>query len=169
MILIRGFQDWYSQGMNQLGNELRDAGEKAEVFPEEQWEAVADSLIKRGKGHGPIILVGFSYGADDVIEISHRLGERGVGVDLLVTIDPVTPRRIGGNVARCVNFYEPNGVWDLFPWLRGMKVEGDSGVLVENLNVRERTDLAVQGTSHATIAANEKVHRAIISLIRTKK
>lgn len=78
--------------MNQLGNELRDAGEKAEVFPEEQWEAVADSLIKRGKGHGPIILVGFSYGADDVIEISHRLGERGVGVDLLVTIDPVTPR-----------------------------------------------------------------------------
>ena len=89
--------------------------------------------------HQPIVLIGFSYGADDVILIARQLNEKQLPVDLLITIDPVTPAKIPSNVKRCVNFYEPNGIWDIFPWLRGVPVEGSSTIENINIGVRLKT------------------------------
>ena len=61
----------------------------ATAYREEQWGDLADALLARPAQ--PLVLVGFSYGADDVILIARRLAEHGRPVDLLVTIDPVTP------------------------------------------------------------------------------
>jgi hypothetical protein len=77
----------------------------------------------------------------------------------------VTPADVPTNVMRCVSFYEPNGFWDIFPWLRGVPLTADPGGHVENTNIRARPDLDEPDTSHGTIAANEKVHRAIIALV----
>jgi hypothetical protein len=165
VILIRGYLDWYSTGIDTLAAEIRDAGIPVETFREEQWGDVADRLIA-DRPTGPIRLVGFSYGADDVILISRRLAEKGIAVDLLVTIDPVTPEAVPANVRRCVDFYEPNGFWDIFPWLRGVPLHGETaGVPVENIDIKARPDLNVEGTSHATVAANPNVHRAVLRLI----
>ncbi len=166
VVVVRGFLDWYSDGMDRLTAELRATGVEATAFREEQWGEVAGALAERDAGE-PLVLVGFSYGADDVVSIARRLADRGRRVDLLVTIDPVTPDRVPANVHRCVNFYEPNGVWDVLPWLRGVPLSPDGGQIgVENIDVRARPDLAEPGTSHATIAANESVHRAIVTLAR---
>ena len=165
--LIRGYLDWYSTGMDRLADELKSAGIAAAAYREEQWGDLADGLLGRPNLVGPTVLIGFSYGADDVILIAHRLGRHGRRVDLLVTIDPVTPAAVPSNVRRCVNFYEPNGVWDVFPFLRGVPLHADAGAREpENVNVRARADLMEPGTSHATIAGNEKVHRAIVGLAR---
>ena len=155
--LIRGYLDWYSTGMDQLTIELRTDGLNAQAYREEQWGDLADWL----EAHPPhrLILIGFSYGADDVILIARRLNDRHLPVELLITIDPVTPADVTANVKRCVNFYEPNGFWDVFPWLR-VPVRG-----AENINIRARADLAEPGTSHGTIAGNEKIHSAIRSLV----
>jgi len=156
--LVRGYLDWYSTGLDKLTAELKTDGFDAEAYREEQWGDLAESLINHS--HQPLILIGFSYGADDVILIARRLNDRHLPVALLITIDPVTPGDIPINVKRCVNFYEPDGFWDIFPWLRGVPVNGG-----ENINVRARLDLIEPNTTHATIAANKKVHAAIRNLI----
>ncbi len=139
----------------------------AVAYREEQWGHLADALIAQPAGGGPTVLVGFSYGADDVIDIARRLAEHGRSVELLITIDPVTPDAVPANVRRCVNFYEPNGFRDVFPFLRGVPVHADLGGLEpENVNVRERAELVEPGTSHATIAGNEKIDQAIVDLVR---
>ena len=165
--LIRGFRDWYSTGVDRLAAELRADGVAAAAYAEADGSDVADALLARPDLPGPLVLVGFSYGADDVIAIARRLAEHGRPVDLLVTIDPVTPDAIPANVRRCVNFYQPNGVWDALPFLRGVPVRGDpDAVIPENVDVKARPDLAEPDTSHATIAANANVHRQILALVR---
>ena len=145
--------------MDKLTAELKNDGFSAEAFREEQWGDIADGL--KNHHQQPLVLIGFSYGADDVILIARRLNEIHAPVDLLITIDPVTPAEIPANVKTCVNFYEPNGFWDIFPWLRGIPLS--SG---ENINVRARPDLVEPDTSHATIAGNEKIHMAIRALVK---
>ncbi len=162
--LIRGYLDWYSTGVDRLAVELGDAGTPAAAYREEQWGDLADALLARPVA-GRLVLIGFSYGADDVILIARRLSAHGRPVDLLVTIDPVTPAAVPPNVRRCVNFYQPNGIWDAFPFLRGVPLTADA-LPPQNVDVRARPDLVEPDTSHATIAANEKVHRAILALVR---
>lgn len=174
--LVRGFADWYSEGVDLLASELRRQGLGAQSFSEEQWQQLADRLIetRAGDAHDPrrkrgsLVLIGYSWGADDVIAIARDLARRNVAVDLLISIDPVTPDPVPGNVARCVNFYEPNGVLDMLPFLRGIRVEreqGDSAPL-DNVNIRSDQAFAEPDTSHATIASNAKIHRAIVALVR---
>jgi hypothetical protein len=170
--LIRGFQDWYSTGIEALTKELTDAGISSQDFAEAQWRDVGDTLCRTRSGNDaqPLVLIGFSYGADDVVAIARRLNEHHLAVDLLITIDPVTPDAVPANVRRCVNFFQSNGVWDALPWLRGIPLhrEGaanDGRPPLENIDVRHRPDLLEANTNHATIAANEKVHRAIIVLV----
>jgi pimeloyl-ACP methyl ester carboxylesterase len=163
--LIRGFQDWYSTGIDQLSSELKSNNIPSQVYQDEQWRDIAAALLENHSG--PIVLIGFSYGADDVISIARRLNENHLTVTLLITIDPVTPDAVPANVVRCVNFYEPNGFWDIFPWLRGVPLQRENAKSdgIENINIRRRLDLVEPNTSHATIAANAKVHRAIIDLV----
>ncbi len=158
--LIRGYRDWYSTGVDQLAGELRSADITACVFREDQWESLPPVLNNNPRSG--LILIGFSYGADDVILIARRLNEMHRPVDLLITIDPVTPAAVPGNVKQCVNFYEPDGFWDIFPWLRGVPLAGEGRI--ENIDIRNDPLLNEPGTSHSTIAANPKVHQAIKQL-----
>lgn len=163
--LIRGYLDWYSTGIDDLTSELRRGSINAEAFREEQWGDLSQAIIEHP--HRPIVLIGFSYGADDVILISRRMNERHLPVDLLITIDPVTPAAVPANVKRCLNFYEPNGFWDMFPWLRGVPLNGEAGVAPENINIRSQPELDQPGTSHGTIARNEKLHARIRELVKS--
>jgi hypothetical protein len=168
VLLVRGFQDWYSTGVDSLASELRTAGVDAQAFPEDRWNDLADEFSKQPmNNHEPLVLIGFSYGADDVVAISRKLGAEGRPVDLLVTIDPVTPGAVPKNVVRCINFFQSNGPMDMLPWLRGIPLARESGSQqpLENIDIRSRPDLLEPNTSHATIAANRKVHAAIVDLV----
>jgi pimeloyl-ACP methyl ester carboxylesterase len=162
VILIRGFLDWYSAGVDQLANQLHDQGVPCQVYREDQWREVGKQL--RNYPRQPLVMIGFSYGADDAILIARQLNDVHQNVDLLITIDPVTPADIPPNTRRCCDFYQSNGIWDVFPWLRGMPVKGAGAV--ENINLRNRPDLLEADTSHATIAGNAKVRAGIIALVR---
>jgi pimeloyl-ACP methyl ester carboxylesterase len=124
--LLRGWRGLWSEGIDRLGDELRDAGVDAEVFRADQAPALGDALVERfGKPgpHMPLVLIGFSYGADNAVQIAAKLRRAGIGVDLLLTIDPVTPPPVPGNVRMCRNYYQSNGPLDLFPWLRGIPLQ----------------------------------------------
>ena len=167
--LLRGWRGLWSQGIDQLGEELRASGVDARVFRADQASDLGDALVTRfGKPRPrvPLVLIGFSYGADDAVQVAATLDRAGIGVDLLLTIDPVTPPPVPANVKACHNYYQSNGPLDLLPWLRGIPLEpadgsGSPGRLV-NVNIRDRPDLLEPGTSHATIAANPRLHRVLV-------
>jgi pimeloyl-ACP methyl ester carboxylesterase len=170
--LLRGFIGVFSTGIDHLGAEVNAAGVHGAVFQDDQWSALADSIAAHYRGHPeaePLVLVGHSYGADDAINIARRLDQANVPVNLLITLDPVTPRRVPGNVRLCVNLYQSNGIWDNLPWLRGIPLQqepGSKGVLI-NSNIRtDRTDLLYADLNHFNIEKKQKVHDEVLRLLK---
>jgi pimeloyl-ACP methyl ester carboxylesterase len=168
--LVRGWQDLWSEGIDQLGREIRETGRDAHVYRETQWRDLADAIARSyraGAGARPLVLIGFSYGADDVLRMAQQLDHDSIAVDLVITIDPVTPPRVPGNVRACYNYFQTNGVWDIFPWLRGIPLTASRPGQLTNVDIRrDRPDLLEPNTSHATIAANPKLHREIVRICR---
>ena len=112
--LLRGWIGVFSTGVDDLTQKLNDNGVRANVYQDDQWRSLAGAIRKKYKNtnHEPLILVGHSYGADDVVRISRELGRDNIKVDLLITLDPVTPPNVPANVRTCVNLYQSNGIAD---------------------------------------------------------
>jgi pimeloyl-ACP methyl ester carboxylesterase len=167
--LIRGWRDLYSMGMDQLAGELRSSGIDATVYREEQWRELAEAIDARYQptsAHEPLVLIGFSYGADDVLKTALQLDHRGIVCDAVITIDPVTPPKVPGNVRVCYNFFQTNRIWDLFPWFRGVPLESEQPGNLMNINLRkDHPELLEPNTGHTNIAANPRIHRAIIDRV----
>ena len=168
--LLRGFIGIFSTGIDHLGEEINAAGVRANVYQDDQWHDLAEQIAKVYAGkteHEPLILVGHSYGADDVVRIARVLEQYHITVDLLVTIDPVTPPPVPDNVVRTVDLYRPNGIFDAFPFFRGVPLQADSGARAPD-NVNIRTDprhLMDPDTDHFNIEKKEKIHRVVIGEI----
>ncbi|HEY8751297.1 MAG TPA: hypothetical protein VIM11_25160 [Tepidisphaeraceae bacterium] len=162
--LIRGWRDLWSSGIDRLAMEMRQDGLNAQAFRAAQWRELADAIDRSHQSQdNPIVLIGFSYGADDAIEVSRRLHQP---IDLLIAIDPVTPPIVPGNVRMCYDFYETNGFWDVFPWLRGIALNSDAKSNLVNIDLRkQREDLIESDTAHSNIAGNVKLHREIIKMV----
>lgn len=168
--LLRGWRDLWSDGVDALGKSIAAGGLPAHVFKASQADDLGDALLREYRAAStpePLVLVGFSFGADEAIRIARKFDEAKLPVALLVTIDPVTPPEIPANVRAARNFYQSNGALDVLPWLRGVPVRGahaddPTSGRVTNIDVRTREDLLEPNTGHSTIAANAKLHRAII-------
>ena len=170
--LLRGWNGLWSEGVDALAKEIRSNGIDAHVYQQGQAGALGDAIVAHSRNAPnpePLVLIGFSFGADEAIRIARKLDDAGLPVDLLVTIDPVTPPAIPANVRACRNYYQSNGAWDALPWLRGVPVPaGETNrARVVNTNIRDRAELLEPDTGHNTIAANRKVHRAILDEVLT--
>lgn len=169
--LFRGFIGVFSTGMNTLGEELAAGGVRTTVFQADQWDTVADTIAEKYRNNPnvePVVLVGHSYGADNIVRIAQRLKDKNVKIDLLITLDPVTPPKVPANVVQVVNLYQSNGVMDAMPWLRGipLEMEKPDTVKIANLNVRtDRQDLLEDGLNHFNIEKQAKIHAEVIKQI----
>jgi hypothetical protein len=169
--LLRGWIGIFSYGINRLGDKINAAGVRAHVYQEDQWEGLANTIAKKYRSapkHEPLILVGHSFGADDTLRISQLLQQAGITVDLVITIDPVTPPPVPGNITRCINIYQSNGSWDKVPAFRGVPLQLAQGshAELENFDIRKnRTDLLEPGTDHFNIEKKGKVHMEVLRQI----
>jgi hypothetical protein len=168
--LLRGWIGIFSTGIDSLGSQINEQGVHAEVFQETQWSALADAIIKKYENepaHEPIVLIGHSYGADDVILITRRLAEKNIHVDLVVTLDPVTPKKVPANATLVYNLYQPSAM-DSMPFLRGIPLTPDQPGPVElrNINVRvDRPELAEGGVDHFNIEKKPQIHQDVITRV----
>jgi hypothetical protein len=166
--LLRGWIGIFSTGIDNLTAKMNESGVRAHVFQDDQWKSLANAIRKeyRGKqGYEPLVLVGHSYGADDVVRIAREVKKDNITVDLLVTLDPVTPPKIPGNVKTAVNLYQSNGVFDAMPVLRGVKVSPDDpppGKIVQWDIRKERQELLEEGTDHFNIEKKGKIHDEVV-------
>jgi pimeloyl-ACP methyl ester carboxylesterase len=166
--LVRGLVGVFSTGMDELSVKIRQQGIAAEVFQGAQRSDLAKTIASRyaeHPDHEPLVLIGHSYGADDVLRIARELEAQKITVDVLVTCDPVTPPPVPGNIKRLYNYYKSNGKWDTLPWLRGIPLHIDNGspVQLSNFDLADnRRDLLEKNTNHFNIEKNPRLHEDII-------
>jgi hypothetical protein len=163
VLLLRGWFGVFSTGLDGLAEELKARGINAEVASHLHWSAaVSDILRERSAGKtGPIILVGHSQGANNVIDLARSLESYNVPVDLLVTLAPFLQNPVPSNVMRAINYYQSPG------W--GAPLTPDHGFRGKLSNIDVGEDLSI---SHINIDKSARVHadilREIVALSQAK-
>ena len=165
--LVRGLMGNFSLGMDTICGELRQQGVHAVVFQHRQESELGDALVREYSAAGspePLVLIGHSLGADDVVGISRKLAAQNIRVSLIITVDPVMADPVMGNVAQAVNFYRSNGVMDTFPIFRGIPLKTGPGadVALVNFDLNQHEELLEPGTNHFTIDKNTRVQESIV-------
>jgi hypothetical protein len=158
VILLRGWFGVFSTGLDRIADQLKAQGIEVEVAGHLYWStAVTQILRERSAGQArPLVLVGHSQGANNVINMARALQSHGVTVDLLVTISPFLQDSIPANVVKAINYYQAPG------W--GQPVAADRGFRGKIENVNLASDLTV---THITIDKNAKVQAGILHEIAT--
>ena len=166
--ILRGLIGIWSLGLDDLSKKINAAGIQATVFQDDQWHVLAQTIVSNYRGAKnpePLILMGHSYGADNAIGIARILNSCHMKVDLLITLDPVTPPRVPPNVKVVLNYYASRGLADNLPWWRGIPLKADAdfrGALFNFDLAVNRPDLQVKDFSHAEIERDEKIHAEIL-------
>ena len=157
--LLRGWFGVFSTGLDSLAAELRNKGIKAETVGHLAWKTTVSNIIKDhavGKS-GPLVLVGHSQGANNVIDIARLLQRENIAVDLLITLAPAGQDPIPGNVVRAINYYNSPG------W--GAPVTADASYRGKLTNINLGGDI---GIYHMAIDKNPRIQaeieRAILTL-----
>jgi pimeloyl-ACP methyl ester carboxylesterase len=153
VILLRGWFGVFSTGLDSLADELKAKGIKAEVAGHLYWStAVADIVRERAAGKiGPIVLIGHSQGANNVIDAARSLQAHNIPVDLLVTLAPLLQYPVPANVARAINYYQSPG------W--GAPIAGDANFHGKLLNIDVAGDPSI---FHITIDKSARIHAEIL-------
>jgi hypothetical protein len=160
VILLRGWFGVFSMGLDGVASELKAHGVDAEVAGHLNWQnEVAEILRERSAGRtGPLILIGHSQGANNVIDMARTLESSHVTVDLLITLSPFMQNRVPGNVVKAINYYQAPG------W--GQALEAEPGFHGKLINVNLADDPTI---SHIGMDKSTKVQTEILREIAAVK
>ena len=154
--LLRGWFGVFSTGMDELAGELKAQGIKANAIGHLSWKATVSKIVQSrtaGKA-GPLVLVGHSQGANNVIVMARSLETHKITVDLLVTLAPFMQDPIPPNVVRAMNYYQNPG-WGA-PLTPGRGFQGK----LSNIDVA--SDVKI---THITIDKSAKVQAEIVRAV----
>ncbi len=130
---------------------------------------IVDNYRKGAFRDGPLVLLGHSYGADDMIRVAEHLKGDHITVDLLVLIDPVTPPAVPDNVKRVYCVYKSNPLTDWYPAWRGVSasVQNPQVTALTNIDIRV-TNVGFDTTTvvHPTIDKVPGIHDMAIEQIK---
>ncbi len=154
--LLRGWFGVFSTGMDELAAALNAQGAKAEAIGHLSWKATVSKIVQSRTGGktGPLVLVGHSQGANNVIEMARSLETHKIAVDLLVTLAPFMQDPIPSNVIRAMNYYQNPG-WGA-PLTPGRGFQGK----LSNIDVA--SDVKI---THITIDKSAKVQAEIVRAV----
>jgi hypothetical protein len=160
VILLRGWFGVFSMGLDSVTDQLKAQGINAEVVGHLSWQnEVAEILRERASGQtGPLVLVGHSQGANNVIDMARALETSHVTVDLLITLSPFMQNRVPLNVAKAINYYQAPG------W--GQPLEAEPGFHGKLINVNLADDPTI---SHIGIDKSTKIQTEIVREIAAVK
>jgi hypothetical protein len=166
VILVRGLLGYWP-GAVHLKRQLRRCGlESTNVIIGWETGSVACELEENarcGVPQEPIVIVGYSLGANDAIKLCRMLDDAGIPVASLVLIECPYHDTIPPNVARCLNIYCSHPLTDWIPMFRGLPLRPEScGTELENLDVRcDELCCAPWTHCHMTICASHDVHDVV--------
>ena len=157
VVLLRGWFGVFSTGLDSIANQLRAQGIEAEVVGHLNWStAVAEILRKRSAGQtGPLVLVGHSQGANNVIDMARSLKSHDIRIDLLVTLSPLMQNPIPANVVKAINYYPP--VW-------GQAIAADRDFRGKIVNFDLANDPSI---THMNLTESGRLQKEIVREITT--
>ena len=154
--LIKGLAG-FQTGVVDLGEKLRRRGIIPRIDSHGDTDTIADDIIRRHKTglRAPIILFGYSLGADAAGTVARKLYQNKIPVALMIVFGPVADVQVPPNVARAVNYFQSTSAW------RGRLIPapGFRGSLT-NLNLDNQPDI-----NHFTIVSAERYQREAIARI----
>jgi pimeloyl-ACP methyl ester carboxylesterase len=170
---MRGWLGIFSTGMDALADEIdHKTGVPAVSVADEEWRRLKGWLIEereKGQIQEPLVLLGHSWGADDMIRVAEELKAQQISVDLLVLIDPVTPPPVPSNVKRVYCVYKSHPVSDVMPFWRGVSatVADAKTTPIQNIDLRT-TNVGFDTTAidHINIEKSADVHRMVMDQIK---
>ena len=156
VLFLRGWFGVFSTGLDGIADDLKAKGIKAEVAGHLYWQTGLTEILKaRAAGKaGPIILVGHSQGANNVIDIARGLEAQNIPVDLVITLAPFMQYPVPANVKQAINYYQQGG------W--GAPLEGAPGFHGKIMNVNVNDDPSV---THINIDKSTRVHADVVRMI----
>jgi hypothetical protein len=158
VILLRGWFGVFSTGLDGIADALKANGINAEVAGHLYWEtAVADIIRERAEGKvRPLVLVGHSQGANNVIDMARALQAHSIKVDLLVTLAPFMQNPLPANVVHAIDYYQSPG------W--GAPLVPDNGFhgVLQNINMD-----GDWGATHMNVDKNPRVQNQILREVVT--
>jgi pimeloyl-ACP methyl ester carboxylesterase len=170
---MRGWLGIFSTGMDALADEIdKQVGAPAVSVADEEWRRLKGWLIQehdKGQIQEPLVLLGHSWGADDMIRVSEELKAQHISVDLLVLIDPVTPPPVPSNVKRVYCIYKSHPVSDVMPFWRGVPatVADPKATPIQNIDLRTaNVGFKTDAIDHINIEKSPDVHRMVMDQIR---
>ena len=160
MILLRGWFGVFSTGLDSIADELKTVGIDAEVAGHLSWSnEVAQIVHDKAAGRlGPLVLVGHSQGANNVIDMARSLESHNITVELLITLSPFLQNPVPANVVKAINYYQGPG-WGqpLVP------SQGFHGKII-NVNLTDNSSITHIGMDKST-----KVQAEIVGEIKMLK
>ncbi|HEY3965127.1 MAG TPA: thioesterase domain-containing protein [Planctomycetaceae bacterium] len=128
------------------------------------WEVsrTADRIVaarQSGSQTGPLVLVGYSRGANDAVRLTRRLQDSGIKVNKLVLMETAVNDSIPANVESCLNIYQTSDVTEWLPAFRGLPVTVESPeTQLTNYNLRFHDEgIARADLNHFTVCRNYAV------------
>ena len=129
-----------SPGLSEFGSRMAQRGIPTTVRNYGDWPALAQEAIQQYRSGQlrSIIIVGHSLGGGAAVDMAAELGQGGVPVQLVVTLDPVGGSEVSSNVRRSVNF-RPRGGEDHFSVIAAHERDLSNYVLGESRSRGART------------------------------
>lgn len=151
--LLRGWFGIFSTGLDEIAEQLRAQGIKAEVLSHLSWKSAVAEIIQEhvaGKNFR-LVLVGHSQGANNAIAMARALAPDKIKVDLLVTLAPFMQDDVPENVVRAVDYFSSPG------WGEALTAVPGSHGKISNINT-------VDGWSslHINIDKDPNVQAAVL-------
>jgi len=107
----------------------------------------------------PLVLVGYSRGANDAIRLARRLQKSDIPVTKLILLETASNDSVPANVESCLNVYQSSGSDDWLPAFRGVPVTVESpNTQLANYNLRFHDEgVARADLNHFTVCRNYSV------------
>lgn len=156
--LFLGLGNLFSTGIDVLAEKLARRNIWARAANHVSADSFADDAIQAYRAKpGPIVLIGHSLGGDATVEVAAKLKAAGVPVALLISYGPANSQSVPSNVARAINYYQSNSVWNA-TFRPGPGFKGS----LRNVDLAKDPDI-----DHLTIEKNDKLHAAAIAAIQS--
>lgn len=166
VVIFRGLAGYYPS-CSEFEEELLEEGVCPTVALPGACHAITERIIaarNNGRLQGPLVIVGYSAGADKALLASRRLGARGITVDKLVLLEASVHGCVPGNVRECINIYKPQPTSEFFPWFRGCVITAESpSTQLLNYNVRDYNDGRYDWDNHFTLPFNPWVRDLMVN------
>ena len=157
IIILRGLQNIWSRGMDQLAKKFEAQGVKSVILDNHvRWQKIANDAIadyKTDKNITPIIIIGHSLGGDAALVMSNWMAQNGVPVRLIVVFDAVADTHpLEGGIQEVINFYKPHGY--------GQEVTGSKRFTgtITNVDLTTRKDIG-----HLNIDENQTLQDEVLA------